>query len=322
MKFFEFDLNTVLKIKLLGKEHLTGTQLHCTRTVPEYIMYIMDKGELFLEYNGDSVALHEGDIIIFSEGDFHRPLKASECSYYFIHFDHEDSMKKYMSEDEYVKSFIAKRINFLKSNIYGADVYNYFKIRLPEQCHIADKGLLAHMEALLDKNRIAPETNSPEFRFNVSSSVADIFMKIENHYIETIEKSISKKGSLTYSNVKKIASFVDTNYKGNFSGDDIEKEFFINFDYANRIFKKHTGMSIMKYRNALRINDAKKALIITNRSIGEISHSVGFDDESYFSRIFKKSEGVSPSAFRSRGLTDSLSEADGLPYAMTQIKDE
>lgn len=321
MKYYEFDLNTVLKIKLLGKEHLTDTQLHCTRTVPEYIMYIIDKGELCLEFNGSPIALHEGDIIIFSEGDFHRPLKASECSYYFIHFDHPNSLKKYMSEEEYVKSFISKRINCLKSNIYGADIYNYFKIRLPEQCHITNKGLLAHIKALLDKNKIAPETNSPEFRFNVSSSVADIFMKIENHYIETIEKSISKKVSLAYSNVKKIASFVDINYKASFSGDDIEKEFFINFDYANRIFKKHTGMSIMKYRNALRINDAKKALIITSRSIGEISHSVGFDDESYFSRIFKKSEGISPSTYRTGNLTDSLSESDGLAYDITKIKD-
>lgn len=302
MKFFEFDLNSILKIKLLGKEHLTFPQLHCTRTVPEYIMYIMYSGELCLEYNGAPLTLHAGDVFIFSEGDFHKPLRSTECSYYFIHFEHRNCTSFDFTEAEYLKSSVEKRIKCLKSNIYSTDIYEYFKIRLPQQCRISDKMLLGHIESLLSKNKISPETNSPEFRFNVSSSVADIFMKIENHLTESMEKNKSRKASLAYFNVKKLASFVDSNYKSGFSGDDIEKAFFINFDYANRIFKKHTGMSIMKYRNSLRINDAKKALKITNRTVSEISHSVGFDDESYFSRVFKKSEGLSPSAYRSRAL--------------------
>ncbi|MCM3746609.1 helix-turn-helix domain-containing protein [Paenibacillus pasadenensis] len=65
-----------------------------------------------------------------------------------------------------------------------------------------------------------------------------------------------------------------------------------------RAFKKITGMSPSGYLTELRIRKAKELLLQAERgTLREIASSVGFNDELYFSRIFKKSEGMSPTAY-------------------------
>ncbi len=304
MKCFEFDLTSILKVTHLGKEHLILPRLHCTRCLSEYIVYIICSGELCIENNGIPQILRKGDIFIFSEGDFQKPLKASDCEYYYIHFKTSNCRIADSTEEEYVKTYIKKRVDCLKKNLYSTEMYDYFKIMLFQKCHIDDNGLFSYIENLAENNKISPKNNSPENRFNVSHAVADILMTLEKYNIDVIEKSTSKKSDTSYLYAKKIASFVDKNYKQNFSASDLEKEFFISFDYANRLFRNNIGMSIMKYRTLLRINNAKNALKITNKTVTEIAKEAGFSDAAYFARAFKKSEGLSPGAYRRRAWTD------------------
>ena len=67
-----------------------------------------------------------------------------------------------------------------------------------------------------------------------------------------------------------------------------------------RIFKQKTGLTPNAYLNRLRIEKAKKLLAKTNENmnIKQIADSCGFNDQYYFSRIFKRSEGVSPAHWK------------------------
>ncbi|NQX59720.1 ABC transporter substrate-binding protein [Paenibacillus qinlingensis] len=65
-----------------------------------------------------------------------------------------------------------------------------------------------------------------------------------------------------------------------------------------RLFKSQMGTSPIEYLIQLRVNKAKELLIYTDRTLKEISESVGYADSYYFSRIFKKQEGVSPKRFK------------------------
>lgn len=67
--------------------------------------------------------------------------------------------------------------------------------------------------------------------------------------------------------------------------------------YLSKIFKESTGYSIIDYFNKMKIDEAKAMLAEGNIKIKEIAKKLGFSDEFYFSRIFKKTEGVSPSEF-------------------------
>ena len=63
-------------------------------------------------------------------------------------------------------------------------------------------------------------------------------------------------------------------------------------------FKKHTGVSPNEYIITQRISAACQLLVQTDKSISEIAAEVGYGDQYYFSRIFKKKMGVPPLGYR------------------------
>ena len=64
------------------------------------------------------------------------------------------------------------------------------------------------------------------------------------------------------------------------------------------MFKMRTGYYFADYMNHLRINRAKTLLYQTTCSIKEIAYQVGFLDEKYFMRVFKKNEGITAMQYR------------------------
>lgn len=79
---------------------------------------------------------------------------------------------------------------------------------------------------------------------------------------------------------------------------DIAEELHFNPQYLTRIFKNKTGMSILEYLTNERINTAKNILERTDIPIKSIAVMVGYEDYAYFTRVFKKEMGISPSQFR------------------------
>lgn len=79
---------------------------------------------------------------------------------------------------------------------------------------------------------------------------------------------------------------------------DIAKQVFLNEQYLMRTFKKATGMSILEFITNERLWLAKELLINTNYPINRVADTVGYGNYSYFSKIFKRSVGVTPQVFR------------------------
>lgn len=66
-------------------------------------------------------------------------------------------------------------------------------------------------------------------------------------------------------------------------------------------FKEKYGITVMDYLTELRIEEAKKMLMQTDMTVSEISDETGFSDTSYFSKVFLKAVGVSPTHYRRNG---------------------
>jgi len=71
--------------------------------------------------------------------------------------------------------------------------------------------------------------------------------------------------------------------------------------YFCTLFKRRTGMNTTDYVTELRLSKAKRLLTDTNLSIAEIAEQCGFADSGYFTRLFVKKNGTTPSAYRKRG---------------------
>lgn len=64
------------------------------------------------------------------------------------------------------------------------------------------------------------------------------------------------------------------------------------------IFKKETSITLMSYKNYIKIERAKELLKTGDMKIGDIANKCGYENSSYFSETFKKTEKISPSAYR------------------------
>ncbi|MFC0213691.1 helix-turn-helix domain-containing protein [Paenibacillus chartarius] len=104
--------------------------------------------------------------------------------------------------------------------------------------------------------------------------------------------------SQSQSNVKRILQFINQNYTGEVSLDDISKALHLNKYYLCHIFKEITGHTINNYLVRRRLEEAKKLLLSTDEPIGVIAEKLGFTTPIHFSRSFKQFSGVSPQAFR------------------------
>ena len=68
--------------------------------------------------------------------------------------------------------------------------------------------------------------------------------------------------------------------------------------YFSSIFKQCSGSSFKEYLNMVRVEESKRLLSNTEYSIIDIAVACGFDDQSYFSKVFKKYTGMSPKQYR------------------------
>ncbi|MBQ8849107.1 MAG: PocR ligand-binding domain-containing protein [Clostridia bacterium] len=96
-----------------------------------------------------------------------------------------------------------------------------------------------------------------------------------------------------------IKVFIRENYKNHsLSTQTIADEFYVNASYISRAFSQKVGATITEYIENVRMEHAKQLLNMTDAPIRNISLNVGFEDANYFTRVFKRSTGVSPSKYR------------------------
>lgn len=100
---------------------------------------------------------------------------------------------------------------------------------------------------------------------------------------------------------EKIIEYIECHYMEDLTVSEIAEKFSITENRITYIFKKYTGAGIKEYIIMFKINIAKELLKTTNLQIVEISQKVGFEDQFYFSRIFKKKCGISPLNYKNNG---------------------
>lgn len=96
----------------------------------------------------------------------------------------------------------------------------------------------------------------------------------------------------------KLRNMIDGNMDKVLSIEELANGIFRSPDYAIKLFKKEFGQTPHAYAVQRKMLFAKKLLVSTKKSIGEIALSIGYPDQHYFSNVFKKYTGSTPSEFR------------------------
>ena len=99
--------------------------------------------------------------------------------------------------------------------------------------------------------------------------------------------------------------YVDTHFNAPIDTTEVARNAHMSYGYFSRCFHDIIGMSFSDYCIQIRIRKAKDYLLNTGYSIQQIADDVGYNDEKYFSRLFKKITGISPTEYRKNGKESS-----------------
>jgi two-component system response regulator YesN len=99
----------------------------------------------------------------------------------------------------------------------------------------------------------------------------------------------------------KSIDYIRKNYMKKVTLDEVAACVYLSPSYFSKVFKQEMEMSFNTYLNYIRIEMSKKLLSDPSIAIVDISNLVGFEDQSYFSKVFKKMTGLSPKKFREQG---------------------
>lgn len=98
--------------------------------------------------------------------------------------------------------------------------------------------------------------------------------------------------------VYKVIDYIRRNYYQKMTLDSIAKHVNFSKTYLSRIFKEETGENISSYINKVRVDRAKILLADQNVPLVDVANLTGFEDQSYFTKVFKSVTGVSPKKYK------------------------
>lgn len=106
------------------------------------------------------------------------------------------------------------------------------------------------------------------------------------------------QGGLGNRGVKAIQEYIERHFHEDLSLSVLSERFHFSPQYIAKKFKELYNTTVMTYLTEIRMDKARSLLQFTDKPVSEIGNSLGYDDENYFGKVFKKQQGVSPLQFR------------------------
>ena len=100
--------------------------------------------------------------------------------------------------------------------------------------------------------------------------------------------------------VSDVSNYINRHMSETITVEAIAKEFFLSRSYLSKLFKAESSMSLSDFILTKKTDEAKYLLRYTNKSLTDISLSLGFSSPGHFSRVFKKYASITPHKYRKK----------------------
>jgi len=281
MSILQFPVPPFPTFIKMGEAFFTKGKKHFKRTFVVFDLIYVSKGCLYMSEDQEEFEIREGNYIVLVPGLEHYGYKGCECdtAWYWLHFKIEGA---YSITDK-------KEISWSDIKVHEGDFVepNQYFFRIPRFGEIHQK---SYFEGLFEKMIHANDSDSPELPLRQQIWFEELLLHIQKEAMQ-IPSATERITDRTIQYIKKY-------YQTDMKMEDLANELHFHTDYITRCMQKTVGMSPIQYLNQYRITQSKRLLSKTNEKVMTISKSVGIDDHTYFSKLFKKMEGISPSEYR------------------------
>ncbi|WP_417609227.1 helix-turn-helix domain-containing protein [Owenweeksia hongkongensis] len=200
-------------------------------------------------------------------------------------------------------------INFHEDFLKGTELahqikkYGFFSYSANEALHLSPKEE-KQIEAIVDSIDMEYQNNQDEFSKDIILSQLSTLFKYANRFYE--RQFINRKelsNNLLEQFNEKLEEYFDSGLlqeNGIPSIEQIADKLSVSQRYLSDTLKKETGKTSTEHLQLYLIDEAKNILLDPNKSVAEVAYALGFEYPPYFSRLFKKKEGISPTEYREK----------------------
>lgn len=151
-----------------------------------------------------------------------------------------------------------------------------------------------------------PEGYRVLYRLRDTASIAGWVHRLRDGCNELLQ---TRRQSYKEHLVANVKTYIDENLDKRLSLQEVAAVFNFNPNYLSQLFSKYSGEGFVEYITSARVNAAREMLLQGELRIYEIAEKLGFESSFYFSKVFKKVEGMSPRDYVQKH-TGNLPEAD------------
>lgn len=174
---------------------------------------------------------------------------------------------------------VPKLLEFLGLNNYG--IFSFNDIRF--------------LDSMLSDIYTTAKAGAEQSGYKCSAALYSLLVEVKN---SIRENSVSIE-NLRFKKLQPLINYLEVNYNKDISIEDMAAVISTSPQYLCRLFNQTYNMRPFTYLTRYRLQKAKELLLnCNNLTVGEITFRVGYKDQSYFTALFKKSEGMTPLEYR------------------------
>jgi AraC-like DNA-binding protein len=247
----------------------------------EFIFF--STGQAVFTINEEEITVRAGDCIFVNSGQIHFGFsRTGNSSYFSVVFSSELLAGSFDSCRKYFDSILSGEFKMI----------SHFMPEIPGHSEVISE-LKAIIKELTDKNTA--------YELALKSRFFSLFTTVfrNNLYITAPATKKNPFRSKKYYLLKNMLGYISQNNNRKISLVEISEFVNLTPQYLCKFFKEMTGHNIVDYINRYRVEKASTLLKVSNLSITDIALECGFDNISYFNRVFKKQTYCTPTEFRS-----------------------
>ena len=123
--------------------------------------------------------------------------------------------------------------------------------------------------------------------------------KVLGVFLDDIEKARCIKNLQI---VQSASDYIRTHYQRRVTLEEIAQQVYVSPSYLSRLFKKEIGCTVIELLTKVRIEEAKKVFHDPKYTVRQVAAEIGFEDANYFSKVFRRLEGITPSEYKQKAI--------------------
>ncbi len=278
-----FSLSGGIVLHMFGCVTHRHGNWHSGRVLDIHLILYVTEGAVRMRIGGTDYLAVAGDVLFIPKGTPYMPLASDGCTYYFFHFDMEEAHEE------------KKPLPALSALEGDCEGFSHFLDHATEGTVTIEPHTTPTRRGTIEE--LLSRAAGLDLLHDASQKRRLVLYFRRFLACLTGDEDEEKQTGPT---VGKIIRHIHKHIKEPISLATIAARFYLSESYIARIFKSELGETVGSYILKQKINLACALLVNTDMSVSEVAEEVGFSTPYYFSTVFSRHTGVSPSAYRRR----------------------